>query len=67
VGSCVSAGPADLNGDGIVDFKDFAVLAGSWLRNDCGSVNNNCSGADFQPDSKVDFKDVYYMSLFWLN
>jgi beta-glucanase (GH16 family) len=67
VGSCVSAGPADLNGNGFVNFIDFAILANNWLHDDCGSVNSNCSGADFQPDGKVDFKDVYYMSLFWLN
>ena len=67
VGSCVSAGPADLNGDGKVNFTDFAILANNWLHDNCGSTNSNCSGADFQPDGKVDFKDVYYMSLFWLN
>jgi beta-glucanase (GH16 family) len=67
VGSCVSPTPADLNGDGTVNMADFAILANNWLRNDCGSANDNCDGADYQPDGRVDFEDLYYLSLFWLD
>jgi hypothetical protein len=33
----------------------------------CGSANDNCDGADYQPDGRVDFEDLYYLSLFWLD
>ena len=39
VGNCVSAGPADLNGDGMVNLADFSILALNWLHNNCGSAN----------------------------
>jgi beta-glucanase (GH16 family) len=63
----VYVGPADLNGDGTVNMADFAILASNWLRDDCGSANSNCSGADYQPDGIVDIEDLYYLSLFWLS
>lgn len=30
---CECVPNADLNGDGVVDFKDFAIMANQWLRN----------------------------------
>jgi hypothetical protein len=60
-------GPADLNGDGTVNIADFAILADNWLRNDCGSLNSNCSGADYQPDGGVNLEDFSYLSQFWLS
>jgi hypothetical protein len=36
----------DINGDGIVDFKDFAQLARNWLATDCSANNYWCGKCD---------------------
>jgi lysophospholipase L1-like esterase len=54
---------ADLTKNGIVDFVDFAVLAGQW-RQEFG-----LSSADIAPpegDGAVDFADFYSMAQEWL-
>jgi lysophospholipase L1-like esterase len=55
---------ADLNKDGIVDFVDFAVLAGQWLQ------TPGLPSADIAPppegDGVVDFEDLYLMAQEWL-
>lgn len=66
---CNGAGPVqgDLNGDCKVDFFDFAAFANQWLRTDCGSENNFCDGADFEPhNGNVDFLDAAILADNWL-
>jgi len=61
-------GPAqgDLTNDCKVDFFDFAVFANQWLQTDCGSENNFCDGADFEPDNDVDITDLAILAQNWL-
>jgi hypothetical protein len=66
VGQCGSAFPADLDGDEVVDFADFYILAAYWHENGCNEGNANCSGADYQPDGKVDLKDLLVFANYWL-
>ncbi len=56
----------DLFGDGIIDFKDFAVFSLSWLNEGCSVANDWCDHADFTFDSYVDFEDVQYLAECWL-
>jgi beta-glucanase (GH16 family) len=66
VGQCGSAFPADLDGSEFVDFADFYILAAYWLEDGCSKSNANCSGADYQPDGKVDLKDLLVFADHWL-
>ena len=51
---------ADLNDDGIVNLKDFAILTGDWgSEDDCIRANINRSGP-------VDYKDLFIMADEWL-
>ena len=52
----------DYSGDYSVDLLDFSILAGHWQRTDC-AANNDCDGADFEPDGDVDIEDL----IFFLN
>lgn len=47
---------ADLNGDSIIDFKDFAALAENWLG----------AGEDITGNGWVDYDDIRYLSAVWL-
>jgi hypothetical protein len=55
----------DFNADGIVDFKDFAVLGLNWRRTDC-SEPDNCSGTDLDADGYVDISDLKLFAEYWL-
>ncbi|AQT70044.1 Serine/threonine-protein kinase PrkC [Anaerohalosphaera lusitana] len=55
---------ADITGDGSVNFKDFAKLAGNWL-NSCDSLTY-CDGADVNRDKHIDILDLIVLSEFWL-
>jgi beta-glucanase (GH16 family) len=66
VGACGSAFPADLDGNEFVDFADYYILAAYWLEDGCNEGNANCSGADYQPDGKVDMKDLLVFANNWL-
>lgn len=66
VGACGSAFPGDLDGDEFVDFADFYILAAYWHELGCNTGNANCSGADYQPDGKVDLKDLLVFANYWL-
>ena len=58
----------DLVHDGIVDFYDFALLAGYWGADDCWVNSNWCDGADINQDNAVNFKDLRYLAvLCWLD
>jgi hypothetical protein len=57
---------ADLNTDGIVNFKDFARIAQWWDRQDCGLLNDWCDGADITHSTAVDYYDVFEVADSWL-
>ncbi len=54
----------DVNGDGFVNFKDFAILAQQWLKTCSGP--NLCEGADLDWSGKVDFQDLNTLAEHWL-
>lgn len=55
----------DLDGDGYVDFADFATFAQVWLNKDCQEPDW-CRGADFEPDGDVDWADLAEFTNHWL-
>jgi hypothetical protein len=55
----------DFNGDGIVNFEDFAVLGSNWHRTDC-SEPDNCSGTDLDADGHVGISDLMQFAEYWL-
>lgn len=55
----------DFNGDGIVNFEDFAVLGSNWRRTDC-SEPDNCSGTDLDADGYVGISDLMQFAEYWL-
>ena len=56
----------DLAFDGIINFRDFARLAESWLGQSCSASNAWCRGADITADTNVDFRDVIFLADCWL-
>jgi hypothetical protein len=58
--------PVDIYTDGKNDFRDFAVLARYWMRDDCRMYNNFCEGADLNFDGVVDIEDLQEFLKFWL-
>jgi hypothetical protein len=54
----------DFNGDTVVNFVDFAVLALYWQEADCNDPNW-CEGADLDTDSDVDFYDFALFAEYW--
>lgn len=54
--------PADIDGSGAVDMRDFRLLASRWQENACGQ----CDGTDMNCDGVVDFKDVAILAANWL-
>jgi hypothetical protein len=73
-GQAISEGPTwvfatkppnpDLNGDGMVNFFDFAILASQWLGT-C-SEPDYCEGADYYRNGQVDSSDLSYLCENWL-
>jgi len=57
---------SDLNKDGKVDFRDFAILAKDY-RETGNALAGDISGPNGVSDGKVDFHDVAYFSGGWLN
>jgi hypothetical protein len=55
----------DFDGNGIVDFNDFAALGSNWQRTDC-SGPEYCEGTDLNDDGVVDFIDLKAFTYFWL-
>jgi hypothetical protein len=53
-------GSADFNGDGIVDFLDYSVLAGQWRE------NQNPLRADLIDDNRIDEQDLAEFCRQWL-
>ena len=55
----------NINGEGKVNFLDFAMLAKKWSE-DCNEWNNWCSNADIDHSGLVDFNDLLIMTEYWL-
>ena len=60
-------GWTDLNYDGVVDFKDFAILANAWGSHS-GDTNwdANCDISSTPGDGVIDEKDLYVLCDNWL-
>jgi len=54
--------PGDIDGNGGVDFVDFALFAAYWQQTGCGQ----CGGADLTGDGKVDIDDLAEFVANWL-
>jgi hypothetical protein len=57
---------ADIFTDGKNNFKDFAVLARYWMRDDCRRYNSYCDWADLNFDGSVDIDDLIEFMNYWL-
>jgi hypothetical protein len=55
----------DFDDDGVVSFKDFALLGLNWRRTDC-SEPENCSGTDLDANGYVDISDLQQFVEYWL-
>jgi hypothetical protein len=60
----IKAVDEDINNDGYVDFKDWALLANKWLM-DC-SGPDWCGGCDLNKSGKVDLDDMEMFTQYWL-
>jgi hypothetical protein len=49
----------------LVDLELFARFASQWLRTDCGAPGW-CTGADFEQNGRVDFRDLREFVSYWL-
>jgi hypothetical protein len=49
-----------------VNFQDFAWFAANWRHRNCGAVNLNCDGADFDESGSVEFRDLAIFAENWL-
>jgi len=58
--------PADIYTDGRNNFRDFAVLARYWMRDDCRMYNHFCDWADLNFDGIVDIRDLKEFASYWL-
>jgi hypothetical protein len=54
--------PGDFDNDGIVNLRDFAVLARSWYQIDCCS----CEGADLTGNGRIGLVDLMELTDKWL-
>lgn len=55
----------DLNGDGIVNFEDYAILVYYWI-NDICEEPEWCEGSDLDESGAVDFYDLAIFVEYWL-
>jgi hypothetical protein len=62
-GNKVVCGPADVNNDGILNYKDFVVF-GQLYKHECSDTppTTGCGGMDTNGDGKIDFQDFYSFS-----
>jgi len=56
---------SDLNDDGIVNFRDYAILVYHWLDDAC-SEPDSCEGSDIDRSGRVDFGDLAIFCENWL-
>jgi len=57
---------ADIVADNIVNFRDFAIFALSWLNEGCSDANGWCSSSDLGFDGSVGLEDLTVMADCWL-
>ena len=55
----------DLNGNGLVDLEDMAILASQWFNADC-TAQGWCAGADLDRDSHISTADIRGFANDWL-
>lgn len=58
--------PADIYTDGRNNFRDFAVFAEYWMRDDCAIYNAYCDWADLDFNGSVDIDDLIEFMNYWL-
>jgi hypothetical protein len=58
--------PADIYTDGRNNFRDFAIFAQYWMREDCAIYNYYCDWADLDFDGSVDVDDLIEFMSYWL-
>ena len=56
---------ADLSGDCLVNFEDFALLASQWLQTNCDQANG-CNEADLDRNGEVYWLDLKEFASQWL-
>ncbi len=49
-----------------VNFRDFTWFAANWRHQDCGAINLDCEGADFDQSGSVEFRDLAIFAENWL-
>jgi hypothetical protein len=57
---------ADINSNLAVNFEDFALFAGQWLKADCNEQNEWCQECDIDESGSVDVNDLEYIAANWL-
>ena len=55
----------DISNDGVVNFKDFAILASHWLEDEC-RYSARCAGSDLQQDGIINLEDLLTIIEHWL-
>ena len=58
--------PADIYTDGKNNFKDWAIFANYWQREDCHMYNEYCEWADLDFNGSVDIDDLIEFISYWL-
>jgi hypothetical protein len=58
--------PADIYTDGKNNFRDFAVFANYWMRDDCRRYNSYCDWSDLNFDGSVNIDDLVILMSYWL-
>ncbi len=56
----------DLVYDGIINFRDFAILAEKWLAKGCSDNNAWCQGRDLTFDTLLNMEDIAFLADCWL-
>jgi carbonic anhydrase/acetyltransferase-like protein (isoleucine patch superfamily) len=58
--------PADISGNGEVNFEDYAMFASEWLNTDCCQIDCDwCSRADLDMNGEVGFEDLALFTEQW--
>ena len=57
---------ADFNGSGVVELRDYALMADQWLVQAC-ETHQDCDGTDLDLRGTVDSRDLQLLILQWLD
>ncbi len=63
----ICPGNPDFDDSGLVNFKDFAMLAERWLDTGCDCYGSCCEGRDINGDDFIGFDDITVMAYNWLS